>query len=246
MCLFATRKSCDQFNAEMLSKAGSPIVHMPCIDEFDETAGKVKWTKRASSELEKLNKDCNMTAGLEAELKLAVGVRVMLRRNLDTSQGLVNGALGTVSAICKDCIQVTFDHTPKLQFKIERVRSRFQVLRRFYVYRKQFPLILAFAVTIHKCQGLSLDCAIVDLSSDIFATGMAYVAMSRVRTLAGLYLLAFDPKSIKVSRECTEEVNRLRKLFRSDIPCIELSAVPKPIKSNPKRTGLTCLPNLVH
>ena len=80
---------------------------MPCIDKFDETAGKVKWTKRASSELEKLNKDCNMTAGLEAELKLAVGVRVMLRRNLDTSQGLVNGALGTVSAICKDCNLIT-------------------------------------------------------------------------------------------------------------------------------------------
>eukprot|EP00731_Ephydatia_muelleri_P003461 Em0001g3461a len=234
VCLFATRKSCDQFNAEMLSKASSPIVNMPCIDEFDETAGKVKWTKRASSELEKLNKDCNMTAGLEAELKLAVGVRVMLRRNIKTSEGLVNGALGTVTAISKNCIHVAFDHTPKLQFKIERVRSKFQVLRRFYVYRKQFPLILAFAVTIHKCQGLSLDCAIVDLSSDIFATGMAYVAMSRVRTLAGLHLLAFDPKSIKVSMECTEEVNRLRKLFRSDIPCIELSAVPNPIKSKPK------------
>ena len=53
VCLFPTRKSCDQFNAEMLSKVGSQIVHMPCIDEFDETAGKVKWTKRASSALEK-------------------------------------------------------------------------------------------------------------------------------------------------------------------------------------------------
>ena len=114
------------------------------------------------------------------------------------------------------------------------------------MYRKQFPLILAFAVTVHTCQGLSLDCAIVDLSSDIFATGMAYVAMSRVKTLAGLYLLAFEPKSIKVSKECTEEVNRLRKLFRSDIPCIALSAELKPINSNPKHTGLTCLPNLVH
>ena len=182
-----------------------------------------------SSELEKLNKDCNMTAGLEAELKLAVGVRVMLRRNLDTAQGLVNGALGTVSAITKEYIQVTFDHTPNLQFKIERIRSKFQILRRFYVYRKQFPLILAFAVTIHKCQGLSLDCAIVDLSSDIFATGMAYVAMSRVRTLADLYvLLAFDSKCIKVSTECIEEVNRLRKLFKMDLPyaCIEVSNVP--------------------
>ena len=75
----------------------------------------------------------------------------MLRRNLDTTQGLENGALGTVSAITKEYIQVTFDHTPNLQFKIERIRSKFQILRRFYVYRKQFPLILTFAVTIHKC-----------------------------------------------------------------------------------------------
>ena len=181
--------------------------------------------KKASAELDRLNKDCNMTAGLEAELKLAVGVRVMLRRNLDTSKGLVNGALGTINSIGKDCIHVKFNHNTDTHFKIERVRSKFQILRRFYVYRKQFPVILAFAVTIHKCQGLSLDCAIVDLSSNVFATGMAYVALSRVRTLTGLHLLAFDPKSIKVSRECIEEVNRLRKLFRSDIPSINLSEV---------------------
>ena len=54
------------------------------------------------------------------------------------------------------------------------------------------------------------------------------------------YLLSFDRTSIKVSRKCTEEVNRLRKLFRSDIPCIELSGVPKEPDSKPKLTGLTC------
>ena len=129
VCLFATRKSCDQFNTDMLSKVGSEVAPLPCIDEFDETAGTVKWTKRASSELERLNKDCNMTAGLETELNLAVGARVMLRRNIDTSQGLVNGALGSVTTISKDCIQVTLDHTPKVPFKIERVRSRCQILR---------------------------------------------------------------------------------------------------------------------
>ena len=54
---------------------------------------------------------------------------------------------------------------------------------------KHFPLILAYAVTIHKCQGLSLDCAIVDLSDQVFSEGMAYVALSRVRTIDGLCTL---------------------------------------------------------
>ena len=51
VCLLATRKACDPFNIDMLSKVGSEVVKIPCIDEFDETAGTVKWTKRAASEL---------------------------------------------------------------------------------------------------------------------------------------------------------------------------------------------------
>ena len=47
-------------------------------------------------------------------------------------------------------------------------------MKNFYVYCKQFPLILAYAVTIHKCQGLSLDCAIVDLSEEVFNDIKAY------------------------------------------------------------------------
>ena len=81
------------------------------------------------------------------------------------------------------------------------------VMKNFYVYRKQFPLILAYAVTIHKCQGLSLDCAIVDLSDEVFSEGMAYVALSRVRSLTGLYLSAFNSQPLwlvqSVSRKLT-------------------------------------------
>ena len=102
------------------------------------------------------------------------------------------------------------------------VKSRFMVMKNFSVYRKQFPLILAYAVTIHKCQGLSLDCAIVDLSDEVFSAGMAYVALSRVRSLSGLYLSAFSPKSLFVSTTCLREVNRLRQTFRQDLPLYDI------------------------
>ena len=72
---------------------------IPCVDEVDETRGTFKWSKKATQAMEKLNNDCNLTAGLEAVLKVAVGARVMLRRNTDTGSGLVNGALGTVISI---------------------------------------------------------------------------------------------------------------------------------------------------
>ena len=72
-----------------------------------------KWSKRATEEMKKLNKDCNLTAGLEAVLQVAVGARVMLRRNIDTGVGLVNGALGTVISIKAHHIIVKFDNIPK-------------------------------------------------------------------------------------------------------------------------------------
>ena len=99
-------------------------------------------------------------------------------------------------------------------------------------------MILAYAVTIHKCQGLSLDCAIVDLSDDVFSEGMAYVALSRVRSLSGIYLTAFNPQSIMVSTKCLKEVNRLRQTFRKDLPLYD---IPLKSASTVKRNLLVLL-----
>uniref|UniRef100_A0A1X7U0V1 ATP-dependent DNA helicase n=1 Tax=Amphimedon queenslandica TaxID=400682 RepID=A0A1X7U0V1_AMPQE len=83
------------------------------------------------------------------------------------------------------------------------------------IHRKQFPLILSYAITIHKCQVLSLDTAIMDLSTDVLGDGMAYVALSRVRTINGLHLLSLDALSVKVSSNPgINEINRLRTKFR--------------------------------
>ena len=121
-------------------------------------------------------------------------------------------------------VNVQFDHLLK-PTTIERARSKFQVLKKFYMYRKQFPLIPAFAITIHKCQGLSLDRAIIDISDRVFSLGMACIALSRVRTIEGVYLTSFDPKSIIVSDDCLRDINRLRSTFREDLPLYEIPEI---------------------
>ena len=77
----------------------------------------------------------------------------------------MNGAIGTVLAI-RSSSHVT-----------DNIEEPY-VLKNFYIHRQQCPLILTYAVAIHKSQGLSLDCAIIDLSSQVFGESMAYVVLS--------------------------------------------------------------------
>jgi ATP-dependent DNA helicase PIF1 len=65
----------------------------------------------------------------------------------------------------------------------------------------QVPLILAWALTIHKSQGVTLDMAEIDVGSSIFECGQTYVALSRVKTMNGLYLTSFDITKIRINKK---------------------------------------------
>ena len=73
---------------------------------------------------------------------------------------------------------------------------------------KQIPLILAWAITIHKAPGATLELAEIDIGSGIFECGQSYVALSRVKDINGLYLTAFNPQKIKVSKKVKDYYNR--------------------------------------
>ncbi|MBW1638625.1 ATP-dependent DNA helicase [Microbacterium resistens] len=149
----------------------------------------------------------------DAELKLKVGAQVMFLRNDAGVQGepprWVNGTIGTVTRILGDTVRVEIDG--------EEVDVEPAVWERFrYAYNPgtktlsrevvaeftQFPLRLAWAVTIHKSQGKTYDRAIVDLGSGAFAPGQTYVALSRLTSLDGLYLSRpLRPSDIRVDED---------------------------------------------
>ena len=112
----------------MLSKLGTKSKENPCVDKVDETQGTLKWSDKAKEALKKRNSDCNLTAGLEALLQVAVGARVMLHRNIDVSSGFVNEAVGTVISIKAHHITVQFNGRPE-PHNVERVRSKFMLLK---------------------------------------------------------------------------------------------------------------------
>ena len=72
------------------------------------------------------------------------------------------------------------------------------------ISRCQIPLILAYAITIHKCQGSTLDSAFIDIGSSIFEYGQAYVALSRVKSIDALYLNSYSRKVIRAHPKVIE------------------------------------------
>jgi len=143
----------------------------------------------------------------EETVSLKVGARVMLLINQDFEKGLINGSCGNIKEIGNDYVLIHFDNGITEEIK----RHNFEISKRdkLIAKRSQFPLKLAYAITIHKSQGMSLDKLVVDCKG-IFTKGQLYVALSRIKTLSGLYLLNFDLSGIKIDEKVVDFYNNLK------------------------------------
>ena len=138
------------------------------------------------------------------ELTLKKGARVMLIKNLDVSMGLVNGAIGTIVDFIPDPSHDVDYNIPVVKFDSSGIKYPISVVAweleidecKGIAY--QIPLMLAYAVTIHKSQSLTLESAVLDLS-DCFCEHQVYTALSRLKSLNGVYLKSFNEKRIKVN-----------------------------------------------
>jgi ATP-dependent DNA helicase PIF1 len=129
------------------------------------------------------------------ELVLRVGAQVMITSNLNVTAGIVNGSRGVVIGMTNDYISVKL-----LDNRVVRITSKVNSTAHPKIGRRQFPLIPAWAITIHKSQGQTIDYAEIDLGTSIFADGQAYVALSRVKSLEGLFIRSFVRSAIRTSR----------------------------------------------
>lgn len=140
-------------------------------------------------------------------LKLKVGAKVIFTKNSLEGE-YANGTMAevveletfSIKAVTKEGKMVEVKQTDWSLEDDGKVKAKLT----------QYPLRLAWAITVHKSQGMSLDEAVLSLS-DTFEYGQGYVALSRVRSLDGLYLKGFNPKSLRVNESISEFDEKIRK-----------------------------------
>ncbi|KAM9332830.1 ATP-dependent DNA helicase PIF1-like [Pholidichthys leucotaenia] len=220
--VFKTNKEVDQHNAEHLKKLPNTVFDIKAVDQKkDVQTGLIDVI---------ISTKLSHTGGLREVVSVAVGARVMVTVNTDVSDGLANGVCGTVVGIESSGSSV---HTIFVKFDSRRVgmqaiaNSQYKQsypeavpIKRQDVHlfagrgrrsveakRSQFPLSLAWGCTIHKVQGKTMDQIVVSMEGKgLFMPGQAYVALSRVKKLNGLFLLGFDATSIRVNPAVVREM----------------------------------------
>ena len=206
--IYPKKYSVDKKNEEMFSKINGPIHDFNVRVDKDltrivETDKEFDDHQRfLSRNISKIGEEIEINylltgAPISSRLCLKLGARVMCTINKDLEQGICNGSQGIITGFNeKTKIPiVTFDNGVTLAMDYHCWQSEF--CPRIGIY--QIPIIWAWAITIHKIQGATLDSGEMDVGGHIFEYGQTYVALSRIRSLEGLYLSHFDASRIKAN-----------------------------------------------
>lgn len=216
--LFPKRENVKNLNEKMLNIENNEVISVPALHFYSDN----DVAPAEPFNEEHIPPDDRDAGGMPREFTFTIGSRVILLRNIFTAQGLVNGALGKIEGVEYGSNSSSMQHNVPtriyVRFDDPSIGSILQLPQHhnaiaiepydqefFYegrcIIRRQFPLNLAWALTIHKAEGATLEKVYCDLGNDIFQPGMAYVALSRTKTLEGLHLFALCIEKIYASPE---------------------------------------------
>jgi ATP-dependent DNA helicase PIF1 len=194
--LFSRRAEVEMINDKnmrALPKDGAMTFHAHTDFTAVLEKGLTKESERVKRAIEKLD----LNAPYKPSLELRIGAQVMLLTNMDVENGLVNGSRGIVTGfsegVPKGPLVLFLGRSasipvPEASWESEDIEG---------LKRTQIPLMCAWALTIHKSQGATLDSALIDVGSRTFERGQAYVALSRVKSLESLYIWDLEPAAFK-------------------------------------------------
>ena len=241
--LFPTRNKVDYINVSEMNKLTGKEYeykikyHSDLEMSANERTIRIGYT-REQIQTELMYLQSNLRCDEIVKLKIGAQVMCIVNINLDNGDILCNGAQGII-----------VDISPQ-GFPIVKYKNGYQMTMSYHIWPSelipgigvsQVPLILAWALTIHKAQGSTLDIAEVDAGSGIFECGQTYVALSRVKSLEGLYLCSFDAKRVRInqkvqqfyevleeeiSKRRTQEQNELIGIERLPEAYVEQNAIP--------------------
>jgi ATP-dependent DNA helicase PIF1 len=156
--------------------------------------------------IEKLEKSCPA----ESELRLCVDAQVMIVAN-NSENNVVNGSRGIIKGFDEDQNPIV-KLIDNREIVVERNTWSMDISDNKIIKKIQYPLKLAYAITIHKSQGMTLDYVETDIGDSIFEYGQVYVVLSRIKSLDGLILKKFNSRKIKIHPKVKEFYNKLNKL----------------------------------
>jgi ATP-dependent DNA helicase PIF1 len=203
--LFPTRNKVEQINLKKINDINAPIRQFDIEYLFDIAMTKEKREKRLQFSKEQMTNELEYLVSnliCDKEIKLKIGVQVMCIVNYYNDSNeicLCNGSQGIIQDFC-----------PTTGYPIVKFTNGIVQIMKPHIWESdkipgigvsQVPLILSWALTIHKSQGATLDAAEIDVGSGIFECGQTYVALSRVKNLDGLYLSSFDAKRIRINKK---------------------------------------------